>query len=123
MPQGPIATLLYALNPFKQARPVNSDSNGNLIISGQGGTNNALFIRAPGECVKAAAGVICVVNVLAAGSGTGTINDCTGTAAAVTANEIAVIPETVGPISLNFPCLLGITVVPGTGQQVSVSYQ
>jgi hypothetical protein len=28
-----------------------------------------------------------------------------------------------GPISINFPCLTGIFVIPGSGQTLSVSYQ
>jgi|SRR5579862_7153867 len=87
-----------------------------------GGNSTKLFIQNAPVLVKAAAGVIATVVVLAAGSATGTINDCTATAAAVTANEVAVIPQTVGPIVLNFPCTTGICVSPGTGQQVSVSY-
>ena len=86
-----------------------------------GGKKSALFINAP-TVVKVGAGIIVTCIVIAAGSGIGTINDCTATAAAVTANQIAPIPETAGPIALNFPCATGIVIVPGTGQQVSVSY-
>lgn len=61
--------------------------------------------------------------VTVAGSAAGGIYDCTATAAAITANQIAVLPNSVGPIDVSFPCLTGVFVVPGSGQQVSVSYE
>jgi hypothetical protein len=91
------------------------------------GTKSKLFISGAPVLVKGNAGVatpgfVGTVTVLAAGSGTGTVNDCTATGAAVTANEIAVIPETVGPLVLNFPFATGLVITPGTGQELSVSY-
>jgi hypothetical protein len=121
MPQGPIATLLNVLNPSKQSTPAKGDPSGNLRVANLGGANSALYLQA-GTVVKASAGAVVRVVVQVAGSATGSINDCTATAAAVTANQIAVIPETVGPVTLEFPCLNGITVMPGSGQAVSVSY-
>jgi hypothetical protein len=103
MPQGPIAV---AQTPYT------------------GGTLNKLYINtttAP-TVIKASKGYIARLSVLVAGSATGALYDCATTAAAVTANEVAVIPETVGVTSLEFPCLTGITVLPGTGQVISVSY-
>lgn len=85
------------------------------------GTKSNLYISTP-TAVKSAPGYIARVVVLVAGSATGTVNDCLTSGAAVTANEIAVIPETVGPVVLEFPCLTGIFITPGTGQVVSVSY-
>jgi hypothetical protein len=84
------------------------------------GSKTALYVQTS-LVLKAAPGTIARVNVLVAGA-QGTVNDCTATAAAVTANEIAVIPATVGPVALDFPCLSGITVVPGSGQIISVAY-
>ena len=43
--------------------------------------------------------------------------------AAIEATQICAIPNTVEPIELEWPCLNGITIVPGTGQVLSVSYQ
>lgn len=123
-----LAAVLQVLVPnswfgiTKKVGAANADPNGSLVVSGLGGTASSLFITKP-TIVKPTPGMICRLNVLAAGSGTGTVNDCTATAAAVTANEIAQIPQTVGPIALEFPCLSGIVVTPGTGQQLSVSYQ
>ena len=72
--------------------------------------------------LKASAGAVIRAIVTVAGSAGG-IYDCTATAAAVTANQIAVLPNAVGPIDIEFPCLVGIFVVPGSGQQVAVSYE
>jgi hypothetical protein len=99
MPQGPIQTLDY-----------------------RDGTKTVNYVNSS-QVIKTAAGLIASINVLVAGSGTGTINDAASTATATTANEVAVIPETVGPIALNFPCFTGITLVLGTGQIVSVCYR
>lgn len=72
--------------------------------------------------IKAAPGRIFRVNVQVAGSTTGTVNDCATTGAAAIGNQVAVIPDTVGPLLLEWPCATGIVVVPGTGQTLSVSY-
>jgi hypothetical protein len=98
MPQNPIAT-----------------------INVNDGTLNKLWISVP-TVVKAQPGMIGTVDVQVAGAA-GSINDAATTAAANTSNQVAVIPATVGPVVLRFPCLTGITVVPGAGQVVSVSYR
>lgn len=90
--------------------------------AGGGNVSTSLAIAAT-ALVKASAGAVIKANVLVAGSSAGGIYDCTATANAVTANQVAVLPATVGPISIEFPCLVGIFVVPGTGQKVSLSYQ
>ncbi|KWN80868.1 hypothetical protein WM24_23835 [Burkholderia ubonensis] len=72
--------------------------------------------------VKATPGRLVRINVVVAGSAAGTANDCATTGAAAAANEIAVIPNTVGTYYLDWPCATGIVVVPGTGQTVAVSY-
>lgn len=101
MPQNPIATL-----------NVND------------GTQNKLWITGPGATVvKAQPGMIASMVVEVAGSATGNINDAATTAAVTTGNQVAVIPTTVGVTKLNFPCLAGIVVTPGTGQAVSVAYR
>jgi hypothetical protein len=122
MAQGPIATLINALKPSKVAAPVQSDANGNLIMSGISATHSALGIKIP-TVVKSSPGNVVTAVVVITGSTTGSIYDTASTSGAVTANEIAVLPNTVGPVSLEFPCLQGITLVPGTGQVISLSYQ
>lgn len=90
-------------------------------VAGISGTGSKLDITAA-TVVKATPGRLIRVSVLVAGSATGTVNDCATTGAAATANEVFVIPETVGVYTLEWPCLVGIVIVPGTGQTISVSY-
>lgn len=73
--------------------------------------------------VQVGVGRAAKVSVLVAGSAAGTVNDCATTGAAAVANEIMVIPNTVGVYDLDWPMGLGLVVVPGTGQTVAVSYQ
>ena len=90
--------------------------------AGGGNVNTALAVQAPGKLLKPSAGAVIKAIVTVAGSGAGGIYDCTATANAVTANQIVGLPATVGPIDVEFPCLVGIFVIPGSGQQVAVSY-
>lgn len=62
------------------------------------------------------------VQVLVAGSAAGTVNDTANVAGATVANQVFIIPNVVGTYLVDFPCLAGIVVVPGTGQTVAVSY-
>jgi hypothetical protein len=106
---------------------VNSPNNPNnatpsyLCPAGGGNVETALAIKTQ-TIVKASPGAVLNVSVLIAGT-QGAIYDTASTAALVTANEIAIIPAAVGMYTLNFPCLVGITVAPGAVQVVSVSYQ
>ena len=81
---------------------------------------SALYVNT-GLTVKTTAGSVLRMNVLVGGAA-GTINDCTATSLATTGNEVAVIPATVGNYELTFPCFSGITIMPGVGQVVSISY-
>lgn len=63
------------------------------------------------------------VNVLVAGSAAGSVNDAATVAAAATANQIFVIPNTVGSYLVDWPILSGIVVTPGTGQTVAIVYE
>lgn len=62
------------------------------------------------------------VNVIVAGTTVGTINDALTVAQAAVASQVFSIPNTVGSYQLDFPMFVGIVVVTGTGQTVSVSY-
>ena len=99
MPQGPIAVL--------QTPPLY-------------GTATTLYVTGT-QVIKATPGIVCKVNVIVAGAAGG-IYDCATTAAIATANEIASVPATAGPLSIEFPCLVGITYKPGSGQVISISY-
>jgi hypothetical protein len=63
------------------------------------------------------------VNVLTAGTGSGTVNDSATVAGATAANQVATIPDAIGSYLIDFPLLAGLVIVPGAGGQVvSVSY-
>ena len=85
------------------------------------GINSALNISA-NTVIKASQGRVVIVNVTTAGSVAGGIYDAKTTGTAVAAKLVAVIPNTVGTYSIDFPCATGITYLVGTGQVVSVSY-
>jgi len=119
MPQGPLVSAV-ALNPSKAAALLSVNAEGELITAGAA-SSTSLAITTQ-TVVKATPGVLAKLIVLVAGNATGTANDCATTGAVGTSNEIFVIPETVGIYDLNWPCLVGIVITPGTGQTVSVSF-
>jgi len=64
------------------------------------------------------------VMVVTAGSTAGTINDSSTTGGAATSNAVATIPNTAGTVvDLNALVTNGLVVVPGTSQQLSVTWQ
>ena len=83
------------------------------------GALNAAGITAP-KIIKSSAGRIAVVSVLVAGSSVGVIYDATSLTD--TTKPLGVIPNTVGTYAVNMPASFGIVCVPGTGQQITVSY-
>lgn len=90
------------------------------LITGQG-IHSVLNVSAA-TVVKAMRGRIVKVNVNTAGSTVGLIYDHTTTSGVGAANLVGTIPDVVGTYTFDFPCGVGIVVVPGTGQVVSVSY-
>ncbi|CAJ0705855.1 hypothetical protein R11007_04707 [Ralstonia holmesii] len=72
--------------------------------------------------VKTVAGRIVRVQVLVAGSAAGAVYDGTGVTGNTVANQVFVIPNTVGSYLVDHPCVNGVVVVPGTGQTVAVTY-
>jgi hypothetical protein len=72
--------------------------------------------------VKATKGRAVRVSVVVAGSAAGTVNDNNLTTGNAAANTVAPLPTTVGTITLDWPCVTGIVVVPGTGQTIAISY-
>lgn len=89
--------------------------------AGGGNISTALNINKP-TIVKNTAGSVVKAIVTVAGSAAGGIYD-TSTGGASTGTQIAVLPNSVGAIDIEFPCLSGISVVPGSGQSVSISYE
>jgi hypothetical protein len=75
--------------------------------------------------LKASAGIVRAINVCVGGSATGTICDAASTSTAASSNAVAGLPTVAGDSSPPLPivCSTGITVVPGTGQTVSVNWE
>jgi hypothetical protein len=74
--------------------------------------------------VKATPGAMLQLSVLSTGAAAGAIYDCaTSSTASSTSNQIAAIPQVLGTTDISFPCFVGIVVIPGSGQKVSVTYQ
>lgn len=86
-----------------------------------GGNASALNLTAA-TVVKATPGMCYTISVIVAGTAPGTANDVATTGAAAVANQFFEIPNTVGVYRMNWPCATAITIVPGTGQTVSVAY-
>jgi hypothetical protein len=121
MPQSPLAADV-ALTPSNVTAPLRLDANGNLrTISANIATNSALNITTA-TVVKATPGRAILLSVLVAGSGVGGVYDHATTAGVGAANEIFIVPETVGTYTLDWPCAVGIVVVPGTGQTLALTY-
>lgn len=85
-----------------------------------GGNQSVLNFTAP-TIIKTTPGVLVTISVLVAGSAAGTAYD-NNNASVTSAESICAIPNTVGLIFPNWPCEVGIVIVPGTGQTLSVSY-
>lgn len=117
MPQ----TNIYS--PFKKPSNAvtlaNTDAQGNQLVAA--GSLTALNITAA-SVVKTGAGRVAKVSVLVAGSAAGSVNDAATTGAAAVANQLAVVPNTVGIYLIDMPITNGLVVTPGTGQTLAVSY-
>lgn len=72
--------------------------------------------------IKPSKGFVATVTVVEAGTGDGAVADSASTSGISDANVVAVLPQVRGTYTVNFPCENGITVVPGTGQTLAVSY-
>ena len=72
--------------------------------------------------LKTAPGRLARVAVIVAGSAAGAAYDGVSTAGNTVANQVAVIPNAVGVYDIDWPCLKGIVIVPGTGQTLSVAF-
>lgn len=83
--------------------------------------NSRLNITSP-TVIKAAPGFVGTLTVVAAGSTNGAIGDALTTGAVSNANTIGIAPQVQGTYVINFPARVGIAVIPGTGQTLSVSF-
>lgn len=91
------------------------------VINSSGGLTPALNISAA-TVIKAVAGRLCRLSVITAGSTAGSVYDYNSTSSIPAGSLIASIPAATGMTQLDFPCSVGITVVPGTGQVLAVTY-
>jgi hypothetical protein len=110
--------------PGAHAAPLQLDQSGNLLTGN--GSANKLNVTTS-TAIKATAGRVCKVTVVAvATAGTFGVYDVATVGAAATANAIVQYasgyPAVGTVIPLDFPCLAGIVVNPGTGGQVAVSF-
>jgi hypothetical protein len=95
-----------------------TDKQGAILIS-QGATS-ALNV-ATSSVIQTGAGRVAKVNVLIAGAA-GALYDSATVTNAAAANQIAVIPATVGVVDIDFPFTNGLIYIPGTSQTASISY-
>lgn len=112
-------------------RIAGSDGSGNIrtlradalgvLISGKGLSTHYNLTSA--TTIKASPGRVAKLSVLVAGSAAGSINDCADVASTSTANEIAITQTTVGVYDIDWPCAAGISITPGTGQTLALSYE
>src|SRR4051812_36894017 len=72
--------------------------------------------------IKPSPGRLVRINVVVAGSAAGSASDVATVAGVAAANQVAAIPNVVGPITLDWPCFAGIVVTPGTGQTLAVAF-
>lgn len=91
------------------------------VVSLGSANKSALNITA-NTVVKPTAGFVVRISVSVAGSAAGTLHNASTVSAAVTANVIAAIPDTVGTYAIEFPASSGIVVKPGSGQTIAISY-
>jgi len=77
------------------------------------GITAATALRTTGAWVVA-------VSVISAGTA-GAIFDAAATGTATTGKQIAVIPNTVGVYTINWPCQTGVVIAPGASQTLAVS--
>jgi hypothetical protein len=120
MPQSP--SQVYPAVASGVAKPLNVDALGNLLVSdNQNGELSTLNITSA-TVVKTGAGYIARISVTTAGAA-GAVYDFAATSGQAAANLIAVIPASVGVVSLNFPVTTGILIVTGAAQVVSVTYR
>jgi len=95
---------------------INGVSNATLFMAGK--------ISAPAlsaaTLVRTGAGWVAKVSVTTAGSASGMVYDSVSTGSPTL--PIAVIPNTVGIVTVNLPVTNGIVFVPGSGMTATVSY-
>jgi hypothetical protein len=77
-------------------------------------TTTTLLKANPGRLVR--------IDVVVAGSTAGAAYDTNATGSTAASNQICSIPNTVGPIWLDWPAQVGIVLSPGTGRTLAAAY-
>jgi hypothetical protein len=72
--------------------------------------------------IKSTPGRLARIDVVVAGSTAGATYDTNSTSSTAASNQICAIPNTVGPIWLDWPAQVGIVLSPGTGQTLAIAY-
>lgn len=98
------------------ASAINTAATDFLLVSG---TSSRAAINAS-TLVSSVPGRLVRVSITTAGSSTGTIYDSSSTGTLT--KPIWAIPNTIGIVDVSIPVGIGIVVVPGTGQVVTVTY-
>ncbi|MES2048856.1 MAG: hypothetical protein V4447_10675 [Pseudomonadota bacterium] len=120
MPQNANAATV-AVTPAKVQSPLLLDNFQNVNITG---TPNVTTLGiAASVALKTTPARVGRASVIVAGSAAGSVNDCATTAAAGTANALAVLPNTVGNYAIDAYTATGLVVVPGTGMTVAVTWE
>lgn len=87
---------------------------------GPGGAFTKLNISTS-TVIKADPGTLVSFVVTTAGA-VGSIHDCALVGDITAANLVAVVPATVGPVTLNWTCKVGIVYIPGAAQVANFGY-
>jgi hypothetical protein len=98
--------------------PTQIDATGNIMVGK--GLKSAFNVTAA-TVVKATPGRLAKISVLVAGA-VGAAYDSITTSGNTAANEVFVIPATVGVYDIDVPCLTGIVIAPGAAQVCYVTY-
>ena len=118
---GNLAVRFASAQPVSLSAALPAGTNVIGTVTNQQGTQSALNLTAS-TLVKATPGRAVRVSVIVAGTTAGSVNDSTTVAGILTANNVFVIPNTVGSYLIDWPMMAGIVVVPGLGQTVALSY-
>jgi hypothetical protein len=90
------------------------------IQAGQGVVTSATVTSA--TQVTTGGGTLVSISVLVAGTTTGFVHNSPSTGAAVASNAMVAAPNTIGVYHAGTVFSAGLTIIPGTGQSVCVTY-
>lgn len=119
--QGPAGASLSDLLTAVQHVASNIAAAAQTYLAVNGQQSRAGIAAAGGaQLLKQGSGRVAYVNVIVAGTAPGEVVD--GQSTAATTPVLAVIPNTVGSFFVNLPFNLGLVIIPGAGQTLTVSF-